>query len=182
MRGATPAQLSRVLDREEINKGVLYAPFLERDPGQLEPRQRSMPTMVEMKTMTDVELSSVLNQFGITEPWAQMRSSNVGYLMRMTQIPPGSPRFAAELERLLSQDTRRGLVGASRRAYHEYMIAQTDTSGELLRIAENDKNTCDVCAALAGEVGTIEYHRSIGLPGAASCDGGDDCRCNLVPA
>jgi hypothetical protein len=182
MRGATPAQLSRVLDREEINKGVLYAPFLERDPGQLEPRQRSMPTMVEMKAMTDVELSQVLGQFGITEPWAQMRSANVGYLMRMTQIPPGSQQFKAALDRLLNQGTRDGLIRASRRAYQEYMIIQTDTSGELLRIAENDENTCEVCNALAGEVGTIEYHRSIGLPGAASCDGGDRCRCNLVPA
>lgn len=182
MRGATPAQTSRVLDIGEVSPGVLYAPFLDRTGQSLEPTQRSMPSLVEMKAMTADELSATLNQFGITEPWTQMRSSTVGYLMRMTQIPPGSKRFMSELNSIIDQSTKDGLLRASRRAYHEYMISQTDTSGELLRIAENDENTCDVCAALAGEVGTIEYHRGLGLPGAQSCDGGDRCRCNLVPA
>lgn len=51
---------------------------------------------------------------------------------------------------------------------------------ELIRISEGDDNVCDSCDAKGGEVGTMAYHASIGLPGAASCYGGDMCRCELV--
>ena len=56
-----------------------------------------------------------------------------------------------------------------------------DPNQLLVRIGEGDDDMCDVCAGLEGETGTIAYHESIGLPGAATCLGGDACRCDLVP-
>jgi hypothetical protein len=180
-RGETSAQLSKYLATDEVkNPGVLHAPTLTRTSASLEPYTRTLPTMVELTNASKAELARILDEFGITKPWAQQRAANVGYLMRMTEMVPGSPAFKSALDDLVGMGTQRAALAATRRAYHEYMAIETDTGGILLRVAENDKNTCEVCNALAGEEGTIEYHRELGMPGASSCDGGDLCRCNLL--
>jgi hypothetical protein len=104
----------------------------------------------------------------------------------MWALPPGSPRVKEELDKLYDGElSNRMLTNMARRASEQYttMAAlEGDPNAELVRIPEDfdDERICDRCADLAGETGTYAFHAGIGLPGAASCYGGDACRCTLV--
>ena len=174
LRGATPAERSRFIDEN----GLLRAPNITRFVQ--EPFNANLPTIDQLSSLDEAALGNILTRFGIVEPWPQQRAAAVGYLQRMTDYPSGSPQFKAELQRLLDFESKDGLNRAVRRAYREYTLANTDTTGLLIRISEGDENTCDTCIRLGGEIGTIAYHRSIGLPGSSSCQGGDRCKCALV--
>lgn len=174
LRGSSPAETARVIDEN----GLLIAPTITR--GSKEPFLSGLPTIDRLSALSVEQLGSTLSRFGIVENWESQRQEATGYLQRMTKYPSGSRQFKNELERLLDMESKSGLTRAVRRAYHEYTLANTDSTGTLIRISEGDENTCDVCNDLGGEIGTIDHHRSIGLPGAQSCDGGDNCRCALV--
>lgn len=58
----------------------------------------------------------------------------------------------------------------------------TDAGIEEFRwVSIGDNSVCPDCAGRSGEVGTLEYHETLGLPasGFSVCQG--NCRCKLVP-
>lgn len=176
LRGATPAQRSRVLS-ETGNQ--LFAPSIQRYGGPV-PQLEPLPSLVDLKKLSVAELGNVLDKYGITEPWAQQRAAQVGYLSRMSKIPAGTPQFQAELERLLDFESKSGLLMAARRANHEYAKASFGPESKLIRICEDDEASCETCRKLGGTIGTVAEQEAIGWVGAASCDGGDRCRCEYA--
>ena len=174
LRGASPAARSR-----GMVDNALQSPVIARYASP-EPFNARLPKTKDLVALSDTELANVLSRFGIVEPWPQMRAEMVGYLNKVSQYPSGSPQFTEELNRLLDMESKAGLLRASREAYRSFSLAYTDTSGQLLRICEDDESSCEDCIRLGGEIGTIEYHQSIGMPGTQSCQGGHFCRCQLL--
>jgi hypothetical protein len=174
LRGATPPVRSRgVADNQ------LQSPVIARYASP-EPYNANLPQAKDLVNLSDVELANVLTRFGVVQPWPQLRAETVGYLNRVSQIPPGTPQFTAEVERLLDIESKSGLLNIARSSYRDFSLAYTDTSGDLIRICEDDENSCVVCIDLGGKEGTIEYHKSIGMAGSQSCLGGPKCRCQYM--
>lgn len=168
-------------NNRELVKGKLEAPSLDRDSGPV-PTQYRLPDWAELARLDDAEKLELLERYGIVGTWGEFADAQSQYLARMSAIPTGSDRWQAEIDRLTA-DSGGALDSMARRAYENYTTALAvdgDANQELIRISEADDAVCDSCAALEGEVGTYDYHVSIGLPGASSCDGGDRCRCTLV--
>jgi len=136
--------------------------------------------LVDLRKLDIAGLGAVLDKYGITEPWPQQRAAQVGYLNRMSKYPAGTPQYEAELQRLLDFETKSALLRAARRANHEYAKASFGTEAKIIRICEDDKDSCDTCVKLGGTVGTVAEQEAIGWVGAASCDGGDYCRCEYA--
>jgi len=176
LRGATPAQRSRVFN-DEGNK--LLAPSIQRYGGPV-PQLDPFPSLVELGKLNVAQLGEILDRYGITEPWPQQRAAQVGYLSRISKIPSGTPQFEAELQRLLDFDSKQGLLMAARRANHEYAKASFGRDAKLIRICEDDDASCETCIRLGGTIGTVAEQEAIGWVGAASCDGGDRCRCEYA--
>jgi len=148
------------------------------------PEQVVLPSVADFKGMSMSETHGWLQRFGAMKPSAQAITENIGYLERMSAIQPGTPEFATALKTLTDTSETRGALQAARRAYREYGMLDAQAQNpkqEFVRLSETDDHTCDSCWGKAGEIGTIVYHASIGLPGAASCYGGDYCRCELLP-
>lgn len=166
--------------------GQLDSPTIDRS--QVVPEARRLPTIDQLVKLSDAELFKTLQLFGIEQPWEALRADTAAYIQRMTSYPPGSPQFATELRRLTGIDSdkpSRALLSTSRAVYREYqnsiLVAQNPPNQEYIRVDEADDNECENCEQLAGYVGTMQQHASVGLPGAASCLGGNYCRCSLVP-
>lgn len=141
-------------------------------------------TPKQLDSLTDAELRAVMTEFGMRVPFEKLITDAQKYVAEMTNLIPGTPAFNAEVERITGSASRRGLLGMARRTQETMttreIMERTDVK-EFIRILDSDENNCDPCVGLAGEIGTLEYHESIGLPGAASCLGGDYCRCQLIP-
>ena len=148
------------------------------------PEQFRFPESRVLKTYPIEDLNDLLMRFNIVEPWPQARAAAAGYVQRMSAIPPGSEAFKDEIDRLLDFESKRGSLGATRRAYREYSLVDAldgDRMTPLIWISDGDDGTCERCGARGGDIGTVAYHSSRGLPGPAVCLGGDYCRCQLVP-
>lgn len=176
LRGATPAQRSRVMDS---TGNTLLAPSIQRYGGQV-PKLAPLPGLVELGKLNVAELGAVLDRYGITEPWEQQRAAQVGYLNRLSKYPAGTPQYRAELQRLLDFETKQGLLMAARRANHEYAKLSFGSDAKIIRICEDDDASCETCIKLGGTVGTVAEHEAIGWVGASSCDGADRCRCEYA--
>jgi len=162
---------------DEGNK--LLAPSIQRYGGPV-PQLDPFPSLVELGKLNVAQLGEILDRYGITEPWPQQRAAQVGYLSRISKIPSGTPQFEAELQRLLDFDSKQGLLMAARRANHEYAKASFGRDAKLIRICEDDDASCETCIRLGGTIGTVAEQEAIGWVGAASCDGGDRCRCEYA--
>ena len=168
-------------DAKRLEGEKLVAPDIGRDGAV--PVAQPLPELAAMISLSDADLLSLLHRFGVIDPPQQMIEDVRGYVGRMSRIPPGSPAFAAEVERLLAQSERRGLIGMTRRAQERYTTLQALDGSEtkqMIRLSEGDTHVCEDCARLEGFMGTYEEQAAVGLPGAQSCRGGDYCRCQLI--
>jgi len=166
--------------------GKLNIPVSERPTGT-QPLISTMPTAAELVSLTNDELLELLQDFGVVAPWPQLVADTYGYAAEMSKVTNiGTPDYLErEVERLLEPkvSSRRALLGLARetqRAFNLDAFMKEGPNQEYIRISEDDDHTCDRCDALAGIIGTMGEHISIGLPGPASCDGGSFCRCQLV--
>ena len=166
--------------------GKLNLPVSERPTGT-QPLIATMPTAAELVGLTNDELLELLHDFGVVAPWPQLVADTYGYATEMSKITNvGTPgMIEREVQRLLEpkNDSRRALLGLARetqRAFNMDAFAKEGPNQEYIRISEDDEHTCERCDALAGTIGTMGEHVSMGLPGPASCDGGSYCRCVLV--
>jgi len=73
------------------------------------PCGESLPSYVDLLKLSTEELGIVLDRFGITQPWAQLRAEVVGYVSRMTYYPPGSEQFNAALDAILDRESNQEL-------------------------------------------------------------------------
>jgi len=177
----SPARTQRTFDE----RGRLSSPTLTRIDWSSPPSQVTMPSLEELSRMTTAELVAWAQRWGITSAWPTMRAEAVGYLTRMSGAQPGTEDFRAKLRMLVDGDARRFLLGANRKVLREYQtidaLAGAGTGQLLIRVSEGDDHVCDGCEDLSGAIGTIAEHEAWGLPGPASCLGGEYCRCVLVP-
>lgn len=178
-----PEIVARTLDY----RGRLDSPHIVR--GGAEPMARRLPNITKLHPLqlSDAELLEVLEAYGVLNPGPIWRQQTAGWLSRLWNLAPNSPRVRAELDRLAGEIGGPGLLETARHVERQYATQAAvgdNPEQNLIRIPEDFEASrlCDACAELAGEEGTLEYHQKIGMPGAASCYGGERCRCQLFPA
>lgn len=143
-----------------------------------------LPDKATLLAMSPAEFLATMERFAILPNWNVQQTQAAQYVTRMTQYEPGSPRFKRAVNQLISGESKRGIIGLTRRAAQQYTTL-VDTDGDIQRefiwIVEGDESTCDPCRENAALVDTMAGWMSRGLPGASTCDGGDYCRCDLFP-
>ncbi len=75
-----------------------------------------VPSVAQLGKLTDAELLATLEEFGVLAPWNTMQSQAAAYVTRMTELQPGTVQFQAAVNNLISSESRRGLLGMTRRA------------------------------------------------------------------
>lgn len=142
-----------------------------------------LPDIAAMIAMSDEELIRTLQRYGVEVSWADMQASAMAVAARAAAIPAGAPDYAERMGYFIDSESRRTLVGMARRASEKYATMEAlggDADAQLIRISEGDDHVCGPCEQRAGMIGTLAEHEAMGAPGAASCDGGDYCRCQLM--
>lgn len=147
------------------------------------PVQVQLPSIANLVNLTVEQRYDTLQQFGLMRTWDEARAESATYVSRLTSFQAGTPAFDAEVENLISVNSKRGLLRNLRGAYRQFNIIDSlegldPRTAEFVRLVEADGNSCEGCLALTGEEGTMAYHQSIGMPGPASCLG--ECRCDLI--
>ena len=163
--------------------GRLRSPGIARPDG-LVPVGVKLPSVNDLLDLSIPELVDVLQRYGIVASWADAKARAAKVIADLNGIPSG-PLFDARM-RALTTDNQLALVGQARRTMERYTTVQAmtgDENQEFIRLPEDydESRICDACYELAGTIGTMAQHEEVGLPGAASCLGGDLCRCTLVP-
>lgn len=164
----------------ELHGDEYITPTLTRKSA---PEQLRLPELADMRNMSRAELMDVLSHFGVVAPWGALQTEASKYIMRMTELRPGTPEFQAELERLTEVDSDRGLLGLSRRTTQQWSswdAIDGDINKEMLWLTEMGEGVCDNCAVRGGTIQTFAQWQIDGAPGAAVCQGGDYCRCDLL--
>lgn len=149
------------------------------------PTRVKLPEISDLVNLPDYALHEGLQRFGFMDRWIDAEQAAAKYVERITRRTWTKADLDAEIRRLATTDTTEGTRRLTKRCYHQYTlftaIGNDDPSKvAFIRIGEGDDGQCDSCYSLQGEEGTMAYHQSIGMPGAQSCDGGDDCRCMLM--
>jgi len=161
--------------------GKIEAPNIGRD-GPV-PVVEPLPDIAGMVALDNDELIATLQRYGVFPSWQELRSDLSDYTRRLQRIPAGAPDYRERVEALMDAAGRRTLLGMARRTSERYATKEAldgDPNATLIRISEGDDHVCEQCEARAGIVGTLAEHEAMGGPGAASCLGGDYCRCQLM--
>ena len=169
------------------DRGRIQAPTIRRAEGRV--LTIPMPSSQEMLRLPNGELTAILQRFGVERNWGELYNGSADYVQRMSRrLAPLSrdpDAFWSEVDRLSAGEDRRHLIGAVRRAQENYttqrILEGVGFNQEFIRVLDSDDNNCEPCIARAGIIGTFQEQADVGLPGTASCDGGDYCRCQLVP-
>lgn len=160
--------------------GKIVAPNIGR-AGPV-PVIKPLPDIAAMHAMDDGDLWAFLVEMGVVDGRAFAAGAEQ-IANRLMRVPPGTGDFDSLLDRMMESEGHRALVGMARRAKERWQTLEAldgDIAAELVRISEGDDHVCENCEALAGATGTLADHEAIGAPGAASCLGGDYCRCQIV--
>lgn len=146
------------------------------------PEQRALPSMDALAQIGLGELSTILIETGVVPSVDALAMQYFQGAQRLLPFPGNSTQMSVGLDELTTAN-KRELVGLARSMYREIIILDGAEDGvkEWIRMTEGDDRVCEGCEPLGGEIGDYAYHESIGLPGAASCLGGDSCRCTLLP-
>jgi hypothetical protein len=136
-----------------------------------------------MRGLPDDELASLLERWGLTET-LQQRVDKATAIITRAQQKPGKVAND-QIKKMIGASVRRDLLGENRRMLRESVVLEVVNQIDVdkqnwVRMGENDDNTCEGCDPLIGAEGTLAYHSEIGMPGPASCEGGDMCRCTLM--
>ena len=147
------------------------------------PEQVRLPDIKALGDLTNEQLLQVLEHYGIVAPWDTLVSTAAQYVARLTELRPGSPEFAAEVQRILDLESRRGMLSVSRRVHQQWSSLDAidgDMGKQMVWITELDSSVCEPCSQRGGLMMSYREWQSTGMPGAAVCQGGDLCRCDLV--
>ena len=199
---ADPPKLGRYTD----SRGRIISPNVDRQNEAL-PVGRTLPSAAQLleiqRTQGNAALRRVLNLYRIDAPWAEYRALSEGYLRRITRLPPafdqagnatGDPAaqrqaFEDNLRQILDPSTKKGLRQLLKQTAQRYSTVEAmggNTEQLFMRITDGEVrngrwSVCAGCEERAGAIGTLAMHEAIGAPGFASCQGGGDCNCQLVP-
>jgi len=147
------------------------------------PQQARLPSIADMRNLSQAELFDVLEQYGVTEPWESMINDTRKYLQRVSSITPGSDRWNEELNNLITTESRRGMLNLARRTQERFSTLDAidgNVNQEMMWVTVSDDNLCENCDARGGRIQSYAQWTQDGLPGSAVCLGGDQCRCELV--
>ena len=147
------------------------------------PEQFQFPSMPDLLNASDSDLLSYLQRWGMVDTMAQRKSKAAAMVADLARRPKeaGKRRFKATVQGTM----RRELLQDNRRMMREFIMLDTVNGVDIkkqkfVRMGENDDSTCEGCDPLIGFEGTLAEHEAQGMPGAASCYGGDACRCTLL--
>jgi hypothetical protein len=135
-----------------------------------------------LRNLDDAEFLEEMVDLGMVPPLNVQQAQAADRVSRMTELQPGSPQFQAAVSGLVDQESKRGMIGMTRRAAQQFTTLREidgDVNREMIWIVEGDDRSCDPCMGNAAEIHTFAEWQEIGLPGSATCDGGDYCRCDL---
>jgi len=141
--------------------------------------------MADLSFLDDIpnkELFRILDQANAMRSIEKQIADISGYVARVTDVPPGSPRFIEEVNWLIDRSSERNLQAMNRRAVeqlHSFRESDGDPNTLMVWLVEFSPSTCGPCLENAGEVHTYDEWQDLGTPGAAVCMGGDSCRCHL---
>lgn len=195
-----------VLGRFTDSRGRIISPNVDRQNEAL-PVGRTLPSAAQLldiqRTQGNAALRRVLNLYRVDAPWGEYRAMAEGYLRRITRLPPafdqagnatGDPaaqaaNFEATLKDILDPSTKKGLRQILKQTAQRYSTVEAaggDAEQLFMRITDGEIrngrwSVCSGCEERAGAIGTLAQHEAIGAPGFASCQGGGDCNCQLVP-
>jgi hypothetical protein len=163
-------------------RGRLNAPGIERS-SELTPIITQLPSLAALKGLTPDELLEVSQRYGVYPGWQDLWTRNAAYVEQYSRIPPGSPEFWNEVQRITdpaeSNRAALGLARAGAREYNQLLATDGNPAQIMVRVGEGDDAMCDGCIDLMGAEGTYDEHDAMGLPGSQEC--GQNCRCVLIP-
>jgi hypothetical protein len=185
MAKAAPPPKGRHVD----SKGRVVSPNIISPDDALQPIAEVMPNASQMRRMSKGQLWRRLRQHKIFRPWDDYVEGQAQYLERMTKLRPGSEQFEDELNGITDLSSRKNLRMMTKTVSRRFNTAEAiggDLDQLLIRVTDTEivngqPTTCGPCFELAGATGNYAFHVGIGLPGVDSCDGGDECNCELVP-
>lgn len=163
-------------------RGRIIAPSIER-PDNMTPVTVKLPSIAELKDLTDAQLLEVSQRYGIYQGWNDVFRGNANLLSQFSAIPPGSDEFWARVEGMTEKmsgfKTAKALARYGMRNYNQLVATDGNPDQILVRVGEGDEAMCDECRAMESAEGTYGEHAAIGLPGEQECNG--HCRCMLLP-
>jgi len=146
-------------------------------------KKRYLDEFAWVNEMSSVDLYNTLVNNGAMRSIDKLIADSSGYVARMTNYKPGSTQFRAEVAKLISRDSTRGLKSMSRRAVQQ-IFTEREANGNpeqnMIWMVEGGKNTCGYCLDRAGLIKPYMVWIVEGLPGADVCAGGDLCNCFLA--
>jgi hypothetical protein len=138
----------------------------------------------EVSFLAEMEPTALYKQllrYDAIMPADKQIADAMGYVARMTNYPPDSAQFKAEVARLIDRNSGDVLKQHNRRAVQRiYSFREAGGSMDALMVwlLESSK-PCDFCIANAGEVKTYGEWLDSGMPGPEVCAGANRCHCQL---
>ena len=143
-----------------------------------------LPSVAKMADLDAENYFFVLEQYGVLPPMPVLRAQAGEYVTRMTQYARDGAEWQRALEDLVSRESKRGMLGLSRRISERWSTLEMIDGNEqqkLIWLYEDDEASCENCAQYAGQIHTFAEWEAMGVsPGSAVCQGGDYCRCDRV--
>lgn len=182
--------------RHVDSKGRVVSPNIISTDDALQPIAEVLPNAGQMRNMSKGQLWRRLRQHKVLRPWDDYVEGQAQYLERISKFPPAGKRskvqqqlFDEELDRLTDLSSRKNLRMMTKTVSRRFNTAEAidgDLEQLLIRVTDTEivngqPTTCGPCFELAGATGNYAFHVGIGLPGVDSCQGGDECNCELIP-
>ena len=160
--------------------GRFFAPEIEQTDALPVPRRMLRAADIKPSVASPSEIIAELQAYGVVPDLRYLIDNAMEYVTRMTNR--SGPAFWSEVDRILERD---GYLQQARRVQERYgtMLAiGGNVQREVVWVTDGGEGLCDQCAKMAGTIAPYRQLAAQGmLPGASVCDGGDRCRCELLP-
>jgi hypothetical protein len=172
---------------DEILEGRQFGPFIHRT-GEGAIRSTDVPRISELQGFSSTDPNDVADMHGLLREFGRddartLLERQASQLERFGFVS-GTPRFDAEMQRLVDTGSNTALLAEARRTserYESLVAIDGNPNQEVIRVAEGP-DPCELCEAETGTEGTYAELAQQGLlPGGSSCLGGDLCLCVVVP-
>lgn len=145
------------------------------------PIARPLPTIENLRAMSNAEVLQTLEAYGVTAPLEVMKSRAAKYVERLTEFRGDA--MVDEVFSLVDTEARGGIRNAARRTHQMWATLDALQGQDLpMMWIVDGSNTCENCEANAGRVELYSEWVAEGLPGASVCLGMDACQCDLILA
>lgn len=172
----------RAAGRESLLRSV--------DPAAVSPSTTALPTLDNVSSLSREELAQTLRALGAERgeaPFADFErrlaasfervGNNVGALSPADEEMLRQ-RFETAWRVAAQAETKKLIRDAEVQAQRANGVEDTWLHAW---VTVGDAGVCTPCDARHGDEKTYQDWERIGLPGAATCEGQDQCRCSLIP-